>query len=149
MIKKQKQGDQKQTKPETEVEDYKNKYLRALADYHNLEKRISEQSAQIHKRANRGLLLQFLDILDSIESAQLFLNDPGLKLIHGKFIQTLKSEGVEQIEALGKEYDPYVAECIEVISGDKDNVVVDVVQKGYKQYGDVIRPARVKVTKKI
>ncbi len=132
-----------------QIEEWKNKYLRALADYHNLEKRVEESRETIRKRANRDLLLRLLEILDTVYAAEVFIKDPGLKLVVDKFTSLLSQEGVTEIDLLGKEYDPFTAECTEVVPGEKDNIVVDVVQKGYKQYDEVIRPARVRVSKKL
>ena len=145
MQKKDKIAEEKETNLTQKLEEYKNKYLRALADYQNLEKRMAQQMGQMRRRANRSLLIQFLDILDNIEAAELFLKDEGLKLVKEKFIAVLRNEGVEEIDVLGKEYDPYLAECTEVVTGNKDNIVSAVVQKGYKQQEEVLRPAKVKV----
>ena len=54
----------------------------------------------------------------------------------------------QEIDILNKEYDPYVAEVIDLIEGNKDNIVIEVLRKGYKYNGQVIRVAQVKVSKK-
>lgn len=139
----------KQKAKTAQVEEWKNKYLRALADYHNLEKRVEESRETVRRRANRDLMLRLLEILDTIYTAEVFVKDPGLKLVVDKFTALLSQEEVTEIDLLGKVYDPFTAECTEVVGGEKDNIVVDVVQKGYKQYDEVIRPARVRVSKKL
>lgn len=130
-----------------EVEDYKNRYLRALADYQNLEKRTVEEKEQLIFQANKNLLLKLLPILDNLENAEVFIKDEGLKMVKNSFYQLLKSEGVEEIDILGKEFDPHLAEAVEVVEGAKDNVVVEVIRKGYRINNKVLRVAQVKVSK--
>lgn len=131
-----------------ETENWKEKYLRALADYQNLEKRVRKELLDFKKRANQELILRLLDIFDSLEKAEVFIKDEGLKLVRAKFNQILIEAGVEEIEVLNKKFDPNLAECVEVVRGKKDNQVVEVLQKGYKLNDQVIRVARVKVEKK-
>lgn len=132
-----------------EIEEWKNKYLRALADYQNLEKRQVEEATRIRKQSTKNLFLKFLEVLDDVESAETFVKDPGLKHVKDKFIKILQSEAVEELPLLGKSYDPHLAECIEVIPGQKDNIIVDIVRKGYKLGDEILRVARVKVEKKL
>lgn len=125
---------------------WKNKYLRALADYENLEKRTENQTADIYKRANKKILLKLIDILDVINQAEVFVKDPGLKLVKDEFQKLLASEGVKRMELEGKEYDPYVAEVIEMVAGKKPNMVTEVVRNGYTLHDEVLRHAQVKVS---
>lgn len=131
-----------------ETENWKEKYLRALADYQNLEKRVRNELLDFKKRANQELILRLLDIFDSLEKAEVFVKDEGLKLVRAKFNQILIEAGVEEIEVLNKKFDFNLAECVEVVRGKKDNQVVEVLQKGYKLNDQIIRVARVKVEKK-
>lgn len=126
---------------------WKNKYLRALADYENLEKRTENQTTDIYKRANKKILLKLIDILDVINQAEVFVKDPGLKLVKDEFEKLLAGEGVKRMELEGKEYDPYVAEVIEMVAGDKPNTVSEVVKNGYTLHDEVLRHAQVKVSK--
>lgn len=135
-------------KTKKECEEWKEKYLRSLADYHNLEKRFIFQFEEIQNRSNKNLLLKFLEVQDNLEKAEIFIKDPGLKMIKDSFVKILKSEGVEEMDLLKKEYNPEFAECIEVEAGDKDNIVTTIVQKGYLLKGNLLRIAQVKVSKK-
>ncbi len=130
------------------IEDYKNKYLRALADYQNLEKRISEEKLRWMTKIKGDIFLKFLPILDNLEKAEIFIKDSGLKLIKDSFLQLLKNEGIEELKVLGKEFDPQLSEAVEVVKGEKDNIVVEVIKKGYQMGEKVLRPAQVKVSKK-
>lgn len=131
-----------------QAEEFKSKYLRALADYQNLEKRISQDKERIRQNAYKEALLKLLPFLDELEKAQGFIKDPGLSIIRNKFYQTLSELGLEELQVLGKEFDPHVAEAVEVASGNKDNIMMEVLQKGYKFSGQLLRPARVKVSKR-
>jgi molecular chaperone GrpE len=126
-----------------------NKYLRALADYQNLERRMAGSIEQAKEGARRETLVQFLGVLDDLEKAEVFVQDQGLKMIMDRFKGIFDRAGVEEIEVLGKEYDPYVAEALEMVpvEPEKNNIVVEVVRKGYRLGNDVVRPAHVKVGK--
>lgn len=129
-------------------DEYKTKYLRALADYQNLENRIAGHNQQFLKTANSQLLLKLLPFLDSLDKAEVFVKDAGLKIVKDQFQKTLFDSGLQEIEVLNKQYDPYTAEVVDMVSGEVDNQVVEVVRKGYKFHDSVLRVAQVKVSKK-
>ena len=64
-------------------------------------------------------------------------------------MQILNEAGLEEIDLLGKEFDPNFAEAIDIIPGKEDNKVVEVLRKGYKFEDKIIRVAQVKVSKKL
>ncbi len=132
-----------------EKDDYKSKYLRALADYQNFEKRVRSEEQEMVKGANAHLLLKLLPFLDNLEQAQVFIKDEGLKIAKNHFYGILKDTGLEEIPVIGKEFDPQVAEAIDIVPGENDNVVVEVLRKGYRFNGKALRPAQVKVSKKV
>jgi len=131
----------------TEAEDFKNKYLRALADYKNLEYRFYKESQRLQEQIKKECVIKFLHFLDGLDQAEVFNKDPGLKMIANNFKSTLVELGVKEIELMGHEYDPHFAEAIEVVEGKEDNIIVEVLQKAYEINGQVIRPGRVKVSK--
>lgn len=135
-------------KTKKEIEEYKNKYLRALADFQNFEKRVKEEKETICKNANKEFVLKLLPFLDNLDKAEIFSKDNGLKMIKDKFYQLLKNEGMEEINILGKEFDPHVAEAVDVVEGERDNVVVEIIRKGYKFNDKILRIAQVRVAKK-
>lgn len=130
-----------------QVEDYKNKYLRALADFQNLEKRVLEEKKEFQKMANRDLLSKIIAIVDNIDKAEIFVKDKGLQMVKDSFLKLLNEEGVKEIEVLGKPFDPHLAEAIEITEGKVDNIVTEVLRKGYYYYDKILRPAQVKVSK--
>ena len=132
----------------TELETWKNKYLRILADYQNLEKRIKEARENEVKYASGKIILKILPVFDILEQVVKINNDQGLILALKQFSEVLTRENVQKIEVLGREFDPLTMECLEVVPGEKDNLVVQELRTGYKMYDKVIRTARVKVGKK-
>lgn len=141
------------TKQETEelkqkLQDYEEKYKRALADYQNLEKRSAEERKEIVRIANKQLVLHLLPILDTLILSENHVKDQGLTLAIKQFRDVLKSDGVDKIEALGKNFDPRTMECVEVKEG-KEGEVLEEVRSGYwySADGEIIRPAQIKAGK--
>jgi molecular chaperone GrpE len=140
---------------EKESEDYRDKWLRAAADYKNFKRRADQERADLIRGASAGLLLKLLPVVDDIERA--LDNVPneiasstwfeGVRLIAQKLQTVLESEGVTPIYALGTEFDPNQHEAvIYEDAGDGANArVVAELQKGYKLRDRVLRPTMVKV----
>ena len=131
----------------TKTKSYKNNYLRALADYQNFEKRVGEQREDFIKSASKRIITKLLPLLNNLEKAEVFVKDPGLKLIKDELEKILKEEGLEELNVLGSIYNPEFAEAVEIIDGEQDNKIVEILRKGYKLNGIVIQVAQVKVSK--
>ena len=131
-----------------EVEEWKNKYLRALADYQNLEKRKEEEVASVRKFASEILLGRLLPVADTFTTAAGHLKDPGLDLAIKQLLVFFQDAGVEKIETVGRQFNPHEMECIEVVGG-KENEVVNEVLPGYRLRGKILRVAQVKVGKQL
>lgn len=128
-------------------EELENQLRRALADYQNLERRVGEERRLFSTLSSALLIEKFLPVLDNLESAQKHLNDQGLEIVIRQFKDILASESVEEIEAVGSQFDPNLHEAAEVQAGQNDNTVASVLAKGYKIGDKVLRPARVVVEK--
>ncbi|MBP9691503.1 nucleotide exchange factor GrpE [Candidatus Woesebacteria bacterium] len=131
-----------------EVEQYKNLYLRALADYKNLEHRVNQERQRMRLAVKKQIIFELLPVLDNLDQAEVFTKDPGLQMISSSFRKALQELGVQEFELLGHEFDPEFAEAIEVVEGKKDNIIVDVVEKAYTLDGQVIRHGKVRVSRK-
>lgn len=129
-------------------EDYKEKYLRALADYQNLEKQTHIWKKAYSDYATLELVQKLLEVLADLEKAQDHLQDEGLQLVITKLKSILTSEGVAELDLDGKEFNPGEAEVISTEPGENDNIIVKVLQKGYKIKDKIIRPAKVIVSVK-
>jgi molecular chaperone GrpE len=133
----------------TENEEFKNlenQLKRALADYQNLEKRVTSEKSEWIKSANKGLLLRLLPALDNLSLAEKHTQDEGISLSISQILSAFKEEGVEKIETLGKDFDPNLMEAVSTMDGD-DGKVVEELRSGYTLFGQVLRPAQVVVGK--
>ena len=150
--------DDKVKKLEAELEDWKNSYTRKLAEFQNFTKRKENEVAEMRKYASEGIIVKLLDNIDNLERAVDASKESqnfdslieGVNMILNNLKNLLTEEGVEEIEAAGKEYDPYEHKAMITENKEEldDNVVVQVFQKGYKMKGKVVRPAMVTVNKK-
>ena len=122
-------------------------WKRAVADYQNLQKRVSSEKEQLVRLANEALLEEILPVLDNLETVLQHIKDTGLEITVNQFRDVLRRVGVEEIDLLKKDFDPHLAEAVDVVEGD-ENKVAEVVKKGYLYNDKVIRPAKVKVGKK-
>ncbi len=142
-----------QTKKHTDelqkqVEEWKGKYLRALADYQNLEKRTRQEVSQVRVYAAETVLARLVPVVDTIERAKDLLKDAGLELACKELLAVLEEHGVEKLDVVGKEFNPHEMECVEVVEGE-DNTVIEEVLPGYRFRGKILRVARVKVGRHI
>ena len=125
----------------------KDQLVRALADYDNLVKRTEAEKAVWMSFARKDLLVKLLPVVDSLETAQRHLKDPGLDLVLAEVKKVFESEGIVEIET-NSEFDADLHEAIDTKPGGKKNMVAEVLQKGYKfNTGEVIRHAKVRVWK--
>ena len=125
----------------------KDQLARALADYDNLVKRTEAEKAIWMSFAKKDLLVKLLPVVDSLETAQGHLKDPGLDLVLAEVKKVFESEGIIEIDTKG-EFDANLHEAIDIKDGGKKNVIAEVLQKGYKfTSGEVIRHAKVRVYK--
>lgn len=129
-----------------QVEEWKAKYLRALADYQNLEKRAAQEKSEVRAYAAEIVLTKLLPVVDTFERAEAHLSDTGLSLAFKELEAFLTSQGITKLEVVGKPFDPKFMECIEVVEGG-DSIVVEETRSGYALLGKVIRVATVKVGK--
>lgn len=129
-----------------QAEEWKVKYVRALADYQNLEKRTAERVSEVRQFAAEVILSRLLPVVDTFGKVNEHIKDPGLALANKELLSVLSEQGVEKIDVMGKQFDPTQMDCIEVVSG-RENEVVEEVQPGYFFRGKVLRVARVKVGK--
>jgi molecular chaperone GrpE len=130
-----------------EAEDWKSKYLRALADYQNLEKRIITQKEDVRTTATVGFIAKLLPFIDTLEKIENQFDRNAFNISLKQLKDLLQSEGIEKMSVIGKKFDPQIMECIEV---DKDNLGDDVINEltaGYKLGDKIIRVAGVKVGK--
>lgn len=137
-----------------EVELYKDKYLRAVAEFDNYRKRTLKEKAELLLNGSEKAVCAFLPILDDFERAIADKTEDvnaikeGVQIIFNKFNKTLESLGVRKIETEGKDFDVDFHEAVAMVPGmgdDKKGKVIDCVQTGYQLNDKVIRHAKVAV----
>lgn len=129
-----------------QLEEKQNQYLRALADYQNLEKRMFQQQQQTQKKQLTDFLLKVIEIKQDMENATIFHQDHGLKLILNKVNQILKEYAVTEIDPVNQPFSPETMECVQVQIGKTPNQVIKVLNKGYFIDGKLLQPAKVIVS---
>ncbi len=137
-----------------EVEQYKDKYLRAVAEFDNYRKRTLKEKAELLLNGSEKTVCAFLPILDDFERAIADKTEDvnaikeGMQIIFNKFNKTLESLGVKKIETEGKDFDVDFHEAVAMVPGmgdAKKGKVIDCVQTGYQLNDKVIRHAKVAV----
>ncbi|MCD7033041.1 nucleotide exchange factor GrpE [Metabacillus sp. GX 13764] len=138
------------------AEEAENRLLRIQADFENFKRRSRMDLEATKKYRAQGLITELLPAIDNFERAlQMEAADEnvksllqGMEMVQRQLITALKTEGVEEIEALGKPFDPHLHQAV-MQAEDAEapaNTVVEVFQKGYMLKDRVIRPAMVKVS---
>lgn len=138
---------------EEENEALKAQVLRTVADMENYKKRSEREKMESIKYANKSIILQMLDVLDNFDRALTSVTDPkdnfviGVNMIHKQLLDVLGQNGVEEIDAKGRAFDPYLDEALasEVTTEFEENTVMEVFMKGYRYQGNLLRPSKVKV----
>ena len=139
-----------------QIDEKDDKYKRLQAEYSNYMRRTQQEKETIGLFANEKIIGELIPVLDSMERAIDACTDKednmykGIELVHKQLIDCLQKFGVEEIAALNEEFDPnlHLAVMQESVEGVEANKVVMVLQKGYKLKTKVIRPTRVKVSRK-
>lgn len=137
-------------------DDLNNRLLRAQADFENFRRRTNKEKADARKYRAQDLASDLLEILDNFKRAldvETASEDgsalkKGMEMVLGKFETALKKEGVEEIDSLGKPFDPNFHQAVmqEESQEHEAGTVIQVLQAGYTLNGRVIRPAMVKVS---
>ncbi len=155
--KSKKSGSQKKIKAlENKLEELNDKYLRLYSEFDNYRKRTTKERIELQLSASKGVILEILPVVDDLERAIQSFEDhnlskeakQGIELIYNKLMNILKQKGVEEIEVREKEFDTDFMEAITNIPAPSEKMkgkVVDVIQKGYKLNGKMLRFAKVVV----
>jgi molecular chaperone GrpE len=137
-----------------ERDEYLDLARRTQADFENYRKRAAREAAAAGERAKSGLVRELLPIVDNLERALKSAGDgeqhlaEGVRLVHSELIAVLERNGVEQFDPAGERFDPTEHEALSMREQDgaESGLVLDVVEKGYRTNGSVLRPARVVVS---
>ncbi|KEF38126.1 molecular chaperone GrpE (heat shock protein) [Schinkia azotoformans MEV2011] len=138
-----------------ELDDRQSRLLRLQADLENFRRRVRLDQEAAAKYRAQSLIENILPALDNFDRAlnieakeeetlQLL---KGVEMVHRQLLDALKTEGLDIIDAVGKEFDPNFHQAVMQVedSNYESNIVVDELQKGYILKDRVIRPTMVKV----
>ncbi len=128
--------------------------LRLRAEFENFRKRATRESVQARERAQGELLGELLPVLDNLERALDAAEHheegkvlAGVRMTRDMFLDLLGRKGVEEIETVGSKFDPVVHDAMLLQPSDREEgTVTAVLERGYKQGDQVLRPARVAVS---
>lgn len=137
-----------------ERDEYLDLARRAQADFENYRKRAAREAAASGERAKSGLVRELLPVVDNLERALASAQEgeqhlaEGVRLVHSALIAVLERNGVEQFDPRGDRFDPGEHEALSMREQDgaQAGLVIDVVEKGYRANGSILRPARVVVS---
>ena len=145
---------------ENEKAELTNKVKLAQADLVNYRVRKDEEVSGLLKYANKELIIELLPIIDNFERAignekedatdDMKKYYDGIHMIYNGLKTTLNKFGVEEINRVGEVFDPNLEQAIltDSVEDKEDEVILEVLQKGYKLKDRVIRPATVKINQK-
>src|SRR5215218_712031 len=149
-------GEEDPANEEERIVDERDEYLdlarRTQADFENYRKRAAREAAAAGERAKSGLVRELLPIVDNLERALVSAEEgeqhlaEGVRLVHSELIAVLERNGIEQFNPAGDRFDPAEHEALSVRNDGEPGLVLDVVEKGYRANGTVLRPARVVVS---
>lgn len=155
--KKEHKKDKKLEELQNEVNTLKDKNMRIAAEMVNTLRRKDEETNRLLKYSNESLITELLPVIDNFERAlsvdakttDIESYQKGMTMIYNSLKNILEKFEVKEIEAIDKEFDPSYHQAVmqEEKEGTKENIVIEVLQKGYTYKDKVIRPAMVKVSK--
>ncbi len=152
---------------EQQVVEFRDRYLRSVAEMDNMRKRLERERIDYVKYSLEGILKDLLEVADCFESAlnaqgnipaggavkcgaEKKVDDKffeGISMIKRRFLDILVKYGIEPIKATGEKFDPNIHQAIQRVESDqvKDEMVDEEFSKGYLLNGRLLRPAIVKV----
>lgn len=145
-------GKQK-TKKKDELKEVTDTLQRLQAEFENYKKRVEKENIEFRKYAKAELIAKLLSILDNFELAlqnkenkEEFVK--GIELIYSQLFSLLENEGLKTIKAEGEKFNPEIHEALLTEKSDKENIILEELQKGYMLGDRVLRHTKVKVSKK-
>jgi len=150
-----------------EAKEYFEQLLRVKADFENYRKRIEKEKPALISFGKSQTYTKFLSLYDVVLHAKdelkkvfqdknsscdnrLSQMSKGIDMVFGEFEKLFKSEGIEVIDSLGKDFDPMAHEVLTVVECDEnsDGKVVKEIQRGFIYGTTILRPSKVCVGKK-
>jgi molecular chaperone GrpE len=140
-----------------ERDEYLELAQRTRADFDNYRKRVAKETAEALARGKAELARDLLPVIDNLERALQVGEDAsahealarGVAMVHDELRGRLESAGVEAFDPLGERFDPQLHEALSTRPEEdtEAGIVVETLEKGYRLNGQVLRPARVVVSR--
>ena len=139
----------------TEVEEWKDRYMRLQAEWDTYRRRMAEQRQEEKLRATENMVKSLIPVIDDFERTINYANTngeeglfDGVVAVHSKMLNVLISDGVEVLNPEQEAFNALEAQAVGTVEDDSvpEETVIDVFQKGYKMGIKVLRPAMVRVS---
>ena len=136
------------------INNEKDKYVRLFAEFENYKRRTAKERIDLFKTAGKEVLSSLIPVVEDFKRAlnQEDVNqedNQGIKLIYNKLIETLKNQGLEELEVeIGDSFDSEIHEAISQIPAQNDDQkgkIIDIIEGGYKLGDQVIKFPKVVV----
>ncbi len=148
--------DEKILELQAKFDDLNDRYLRLFSEFDNFRKRTIKEKTELIKTASEDIIKSLLPVIDDLDRALELINEDsdqeatreGIELILNKLKTILCQKGMEEIKAIGEEFNTDIHEAVSNVTAEKDEdkgKIVEVVQKGYLLNGKVLRYAKVVV----
>lgn len=145
----------KKDKKDVQIEELSDKYRRTMAEFDNFRKRTEKEKAAMYEIGAKDIIEKLLPVVDNFERGLATVSEEekstpfadGMDKIYKQLLKMLEDTGVKEIEAEGKEFDPDLHNAVMHVDDDElgENVVAEVLQKGYMYRESVVRHSMVKV----
>lgn len=145
----------KKDKKDEQIEELTDKYRRTMAEFDNFRKRTEKEKAAMYEIGARDIIEKLLPVVDNFERGLSSISEEekqtaaaeGMSKIHKQLIKMLEEVGVKEIEAEGAEFNPDFHNAVMHVEDETfgENVVAEVLQKGYTYRDTVVRHSMVKV----
>ncbi|MBO7394020.1 MAG: nucleotide exchange factor GrpE [Abditibacteriota bacterium] len=152
-------AEEAQKKAEDAVTEAKAEVMRITAQFQTFKRRQQEETLRLEAAAREEVYTSLLSVVDNFERALGAAEEDeskdfdnlkeGTGLILRQLLDLMTKEGVEEVDCLGKPFDPVSCEAMMALPSDEaePETVLQVFEKGYKMGDKVLRPAKVAVAK--
>ena len=147
----------KEDKKNQAAQEYKDKWMRALAEYENLKKRFEKEKLEFLQFSNEQILLQLLPIIDDFDRAHEAARQhkhgevfsKGVEMILNQLHKLLCDNGVERVKTVGEKFDPHKHEGLMAVETDAypEDTVAEEISPGYTINGRLLRAAKVRISR--
>ena len=139
----------------SDLEKFKDKNVRLLAEFDNYKRRTRDEKLHLSRYSGEKIICDLLPVFDDLqrslensEKTDKKSFKDGIELINSKWLKVLKEHSIVPILSIGEEFDPEYHEALMSEDGEEDNIILKEFEKGYKYHDRIIRHAKVIVNKK-